>query len=502
MRQIRPLSTTFRAITGAALTLALVMAGALSASASTVTSPEVEITASGETSTQAPIIQSASNGTLVALTVETASSVSVVLARISSDGGTTWGAAQQLSTAGLSVPDADFVVLGDGSLGAVWGEPAVSSGQGHVVFARSTDSGATWSIRTSAIGTAAPHGFDAAANGASGLSAGYIADSGTGGYRARVQTMLFATNQMTQSQAISTSGITTSNVAIAANSAGDVAATWVEAIAGAKTNYAATSASWSTVETLSSYSYIAFEKPADIASTNTGNFVVAWSDPTSNSTPYFPVATKVFSGSTWSATTRIGNSGFDSFLTLAPTNDGGATLVWRHEIPSVVSLQSVHLSSAGVWGSVSTAVPSASGQLFDLPTLTALENGTLVLGYALQVSMTVQVVTVQSSDFGVTWGNGGNVSSWIDPAMVTLSVTALSPTGFAVGWIASDGQQAPHGFGRVFDATLPASNGGSSSSGSALAATGATVAAPLGAAFALLIVGAAVWLLARRKQHG
>lgn len=479
---------------------------------------ETQVTASGQTTTQPPHILSGSDGSMTALTVETVNSVYSVLARRSTDGGTTWGSPTVLSAAGIATQDLDVLKLSTGVFVAAWAEASGTANVTRIRLTTSTDNGQSWTA-TRTVSTADPNAWAAKAPhlaqfGLNDVAVGFSQSDGSNDI-ATVRTSNSSIQTWSPSHGISATGSDASHVVPVVNSNGDVVVSWVLTASNfTKQAQIAGSSSWSTVTTLSSYAVGGIDRVPAVVALPSGAFVALWSDPTASSSPSFTVmaATTTDVAQTWSTADAVSGTAFPNSITAIATPDGQVTAVWTMGTGGYTYLESSHSSPASspspssssssspssssssssssspsptTWQSPVAVSPSVSGQYYFDPQLALSPDGTLALAFVQNVNGTYASGSTLSSDNGVSWPQGlGSVSSWqISPVSISgVSVAPLNTSGFAFSWQTLTSNNPYQGFVRVWG---PATSSGSSTPTPTLPATGGTfwIIALLGAAF-------------------
>lgn len=496
----------------------LAVTSTLPANAVNTWTSDTQVTASGQTTTQPPQILSGSDGSLTALTVETVNSVYSVLARRSTDGGTTWGSPTVLSATGIATQDLNVLKLSTGVFVAAWAEASGTSNVTRIRLTTSTDNGQSWTA-TGTVSTAGSNAWAAKAPhlaqfGLNDVAIGFSQNNGSNDI-ATVRTSSSSIQAWNPSHALSVPSSDASHVVPVVNTNGDVVVSWVlTASNSTKQAQIAGSSSWSTVTTLSSYAVGGIDSAPAVVALPSGAFVALWADPSAASNPNFTVmaATTTDVAQTWSTADAVSGTAFPNSITAIATPDGHVTAVWTMGTGGYTYLESSHSSAASSpspssssssspssssssssssspsptsWQTPVAVSPSVTGQFYVDPQLALSPDGTLALAFVQSVNGTYSAGYSLSSDNGISWPNGlGSLSSWLmSPLSVNaVSISPLSTSGFAYSWQTLTSNNPYQGFVRAWG---PAPSSGSSTPAPTLPATGGNLwmIALLGAAF-------------------
>ena len=189
-----------------------------------------QVTAPGATTTQAPQFLSGTDGSITAITAETVSSISTILARHSTDGGTTWGSPVTLSAPGIASSDVAAIRLNNGHFAVAWAEASGASNVNHIRLITSSNNGLTWSTPQT-ISTAGSNPYAAnkphlAAVGSADIAVGYQQSDGSNDI-AMVRNSASQLQSWTQAVSLSVAGSNAKFVTPVVNSAGDIVVSWV-----------------------------------------------------------------------------------------------------------------------------------------------------------------------------------------------------------------------------------------------------------------------------------
>jgi hypothetical protein len=444
--------------------------------------PETQVTAAGQTTTQAPQILSGSDSSLTSLTVETVNSVYSILSRRSTDGGATWSTPTLLSASGVATADLSVLRLTSGVFVIAWAEASGASGVNQIRLRTSSDNGVTWSAART-ISDAEPNPWAAnephlAQFGLSEVAIGFQQSDGTNNI-AVVRHSGSNIQSWTAGRRLSATGSDAKHVTPVVNSNGDILVSWVLVTSSTKQSQIAGSTNWSNVTTLSSFPTGGMDdrEPAVVA-TSAGAFVVLWSDANASSQASYTIKTRKSSdvAQTWSSSVNVSATSYPEAITAVATPDGEVTAVWGMGTGGYTFLQSSHSSSASTtWQTPVTFTASLTGQYYNNPHLALSSNGTLGVTFSQNVSSTTSPAFITSSTNGSSWdGTAVSLSGWMSgsESLGQTSVTALNGQGFAVSWQTLNTYNPDAGFVRVNDWLAPAPTPAPS-----LAATGFSAAA-------------------------
>lgn len=449
---------------------------------------QTQITAAGETTTQAPQFLSGSDGSITAISVETVSSVSSVLARRSSDGGSTWGLPLVLSTTSVASSDAAIVRLNNGVFAVAWAEASGTSGVNEIRLRTSSDDGATW---TQARIISSANGYALAANkphlaafGATDVAVGFQQSDGFNDI-AMFRTSFSSLQNWNYDVALSASTHTDALfVTPVVNSNGDMLVSWVSVAADLTKEIfiCGSSSNWQVGTILTTHNVGGIAKAPVVVALPTGAFVALWADPTAATNPNYVVTASKTSdaGANWDDPVAVSSTGFPSELTAIVTPDGGITAAWAMETggytyiessysspssspspspsssPSSSSSSSPSRTSTGAGSAWSTPVsvsPAATGQYYTSPHLSISPDGTVAMVLNQVVNSTYSSGYAFSTDNGVTWPDGvGSLTSWqSSPTSISdVSLSALTGQGFVFGWQTLNNNNPNAGFARVY----------------------------------------------------
>lgn len=513
-----------------AILAVLCAAGNVPASAVAPWCPDTQVTATGATSTQAPLFLSGTTGSITAITVETVSSVYSVVARTSNDGGVTWGSPFLLSASGVASSDAAVVKLNNGVFAVAWAEASGASGVNQIRLRSSDDNGSTWTpaqtISTAGNSAQAANNPHLAALGPADLVVGFQQNDGSND-RALVRSSQSQLQSWTQDQTLSAGGSNAKFVVPVTNSNGDILVSWV-LVASDSTKQAqvAGSASWNTVTTLSSYAFGGNAKVPTVVALPTGSFVALWPDPDAPSNPNFAITSRSSSdaGLTWDVPVALSSAAFATSVTAVVTIDGGITAAWNmgtggytyiessyssptsspSPSPSSSSSSSPSPTSTGAGSAWSTPVSvsaSVTGQYYSRPQLAVSADGTVAMALIEQVNSSYAAGSVLSFDNGHTWPDGiGSVSSWYSaPYSVSdVSLQALTGQGFAFGWLTLNNNNPDAGFARSYGWTATPTP--TSTSAPSLPATGISLWVPGMLTLVFFGSGFVFWAITARSR--
>lgn len=477
-----------------------------------------QVTAPGATTTQAPQFLSGTDGSITAITAETVSSISTILARHSTDGGTTWGSPVTLSAPGIASSDVAAIRLNNGHFAVAWAEASGASNVNHIRLITSSNNGLTWSTPQT-ISTAGSNPYAAnkphlAALGSADIAVGFQQSDGSNDI-AMVRNSASQLQSWTQAVSLSVAGSNAKFVTPVVNSAGDIVVSWVlVASDSTKQTQIAGSSNWSAVTTLTSHAVTGNTNIPVCVALPTGDFVVLWANPTSSNNPNFEVTarTSTDAGVTWGSAVALSIQSFPNYISAVVTPDGGISAAWSigtggysyiqtttssptsspspssssssspsssssSSSSSSPSSSSSSSSSAGsVWQSPQSITSLNTGEFYSNPKLVVGDDGTVAMVFSQNVNSTSASGFALSSDNGQSWPQGiGTLSMWLStPLLVSdLSLGALTGQGFIFGWQTLNNSAPDKGFARVYGWISGGSSGQNSQD--SLAATGTMV---------------------------
>lgn len=428
--------------------------------------PETQVTAVGQTTTQAPQLLSGSDSSLTSLTVETVNSVYSILSRRSTDGGATWSTPTLLSATGVAATDLSVLRLTTGVYVIAWAEASGASNVNRIRLTTSANNGQTWTT-TLTVSDAGSNPWAAnephlAQFGVNDVAIGFQQSDGANNI-AVVRQSGSNIQSWTAGRRLSATGSDAKHVTPVVNSNGDIVVSWVLLTGSTKQSQIAGSTNWSNVTTLSGYptSGMADREPAVVA-TSTGSFVVLWADANASSGPSYTIKSRKSSdvAQTWSSSVNVSATSYPEAITAVATPDGEVTAVWGMGTGGYTYLESSHSSAASTTWQTPLGLTTASvnGQYYTNPHLALSSNGTLGVSFSQNVNSTSAPAFLTSSTNGSSWdGNAVNVSSWMtSPASLgQISVTALNGQGFAVSWQTLNTFNPAAGLVRVNDWLAP-----------------------------------------------
>lgn len=427
--------------------------------------PETQVTAAGQTTTQAPQILSGSDSSLTSLTVETVNSVYSILSRRSTDGGATWSTPALLSATGIATADLSVLRLTSGIFVIAWAEASGASNVNRIRLTTSADNGQTWTT-TLTVSDAGSNPWAAnephlAQFGLSEVAIGFQQSDGTNNI-AVVRHSGSNIQSWTAGRRLSATGSDAKHVTPVVNSNGDIVVSWVLVTGSTKQSQIAGSANWNNVTTLSSYPT---GGPPDrtpvVVATTSGAFVVLWSDANASTSPLFTTKARKSSdvAQTWTTAVNVSATSYPDGITAIATPDGEVTVMWGMGTGGYTYLQSSHSSSGATsWQSPVDLTASTTGQYYTNPHLSLSSDGTLGASFSQNVSSTTSPAFITSSTNGSSWnGTAVSVSGWMTSpeSLGQTSVTALNGQGFAVSWQTLNTSNPAAGFVRVNDWLAP-----------------------------------------------
>jgi hypothetical protein len=427
--------------------------------------PETQVTAAGQTTTQAPQILRGSDSSLTSLTVETVNSVYSILSRRSTDGGATWSTPTLLSATGVATAGLSVLRLTSGVFVIAWAEASGASNVNRIRLTTSADNGQTWTT-TRTVSDADSNPWPAnephlAQFGLNDVAIGFQQSDGSNNI-AVVRNSSSSFQNWSAGRRLSATGSDAKHVTPVVNSNGDIVVSWVLLTGPTKQSQIAGSTNWSNVTTLSSFPTggLADREPAVVA-TSLGTFVVLWADPNGSSGPSFTVKARKSSdvGQSWSTAVDVSFTAYPEAITAVATPDGEVTAVWDMGTGGYTYLQSSHSSAASTtWQAPVTFTASATGQYYNNPHLALSSDGTLGVSFSQNVGSTSAPAFLTSSTNGTSWdGTADTVSGWMSgsESLGQTSVTAMNSQGFAVSWQTLNTFNPAAGFVRVNDWSAP-----------------------------------------------
>jgi LPXTG-motif cell wall-anchored protein len=456
---------------------------------------------------QPPSIASSDDGSITAVV---GTSTGGVVAERSTDGGATWSTPTRLSTVGVVASNGSVVTLDDGTLGATWQEASGASGVDVIRASRSLDSGLTWQPSL-LVSTGTTIGEEAVepSIGTAPMGSATITWS---------QRDTYGELHAHEALVFGYSGVAVVASPLGPHNDGD--ASYVKSFYDGQGHWVFT---WVSHDS-NGYHTLAYvdghaptelseypmtqPRPASIARTRDGVFVVVFSNPDSASSPHFNiVASSSFDfGATWSAPVCVSSSSasssspspspspssspaptcsysqFARYPTVLTLANGNLLATWTLSTPGYSLIQSSQGDSTGQhWSVPANVSPSVNFTYHYVSNLVQEADGTLVSVWTFGSGGSTRVLLNTSHDNGSNWGDPLSITSDIaSPGVSATTAIALRGGGVGLAWLQEETPNPSQALFRSFGWTSqpsPSSSGSSTPTATPGVASGSSTPA-------------------------
>lgn len=399
----------------------------------TTWSPAVDVSNTGDFS-GGPRIAIDSNRSLHVVWLDATPGNYEIFYSKSTDGGTTWSAAVNLSNNSVDSQISKIAVDSGDNLHVVWGDNFPDNAE--IVYSKSVDGGATWSPAVNISNTS------------SGSDSPSMAINSSGGIHV-VWHDYIGGNDETFYSGSSDGGTTWSpvinvsnnygpsyNPAVAVDSGGNVHAVWNDQASGfTQIVYSKSTdggATWSAITDISKSSRGTSESP-EIAVDSANNIYLVWQDDAPANGDIF-CSKSADGGATWSAPVNVSNNyGYSGYAAIDLDSSNNLHVVWQDTTPENVDILYSKSSDGGVTWSSTVDISNDSGSSY-LPAIAVdLGNNIHVVWYGL-VGGDGEVFYSKSTDGGATWSAAVNVSKTTTSSQ-EFAIAVDSGTNIHVAWV-------------------------------------------------------------------